>query len=173
MPVVIDFEDEGEAVRWHPVDDRVMGGVSRSEIRSESGAGVFAGELTLTNGAGFASVRREPEPMRLSGHTGLKLEVRGDGRRYQLRLYTHQLDGGAAYRARFQPQAGEWQRIELHWSDFTPVFRGRVLHDAPPMESDDIQQIGLLIADRRDGPFRLEFSRLETLDDSTPRQSAT
>lgn len=41
--------------------------------------------------------------------------------------------------------------------------------DAPPLAPGDIQQIGLLIADRRDGPFRLALSRLETLG----KESAT
>lgn len=38
------------------------------------------------------------------------------------------------------------------------------MQDAPPLEPNDIQQFGLLIADRTDGPFRLEISRVSTLD---------
>ncbi|QEA37787.1 CIA30 family protein [Pistricoccus aurantiacus] len=166
MPRLIDFQDLGEAARWRPINDDVMGGVSESEMRAEPGIGVFTGSLSLDNGGGFASVRREPQDYRLAGHTGLRIEVRGDGRRYQLRLRTHRLFDGAAYRAFFQPPAGQWQRVTLSWQTFEPVFRGRVLEDAPPLAPEDIQQIGLLIADRRTGPFRLEIAGLETLDNA-------
>jgi NADH dehydrogenase [ubiquinone] 1 alpha subcomplex assembly factor 1 len=80
-----------------------------------------------------------------------------------MRLYTDQLPAGAAYRAQFQPAAGEWQHIVLPWHEFEAVFRGRELEDAPPPALDEIRQVGLMIADRREGAFRLEVSRIETL----------
>ncbi|MBB3190995.1 CIA30 family protein [Halomonas cerina] len=166
MPRLIDFQDPEESTRWRPINDDVMDGVSESEMRAESGVSVFTGKLSLDHGGGFASVRREPQDYRLAGRAGLQVEVRGDGRRYQLRLHTHQLFDGAAYRAVFQPPAGEWQCIALPWGVFEPVFRGRVLEDAPPLDPEDIQQVGLLIADRRAGPFRLEIAGLEPLDDA-------
>lgn len=169
MPTLIDFHATDEAARWHPIADGVMSGVSHGAMHAEPANSVFSGELSLSNGDGFASLRREPHSYRLADYPGLCLEVCGDGRRYQLRLYSNQLIEGAAYRAVFQPPAGEWQRIALPWNAFEPVFRGRLLEDAPPLAPGDIQQIGLLIADRRDGPFRLALSRLETLG----KESAT
>lgn len=118
MPTLIDFSDTEEAARWWPINDEIMGGRSDSALHAESGYGVFAGEMTLTNGGGFASARRSPEPFRLGDHAGLCVEVRGDERHYQLRVYTPQLTDGGAYRAVFQPQGDEWQRIELPWSAF-------------------------------------------------------
>jgi NADH dehydrogenase [ubiquinone] 1 alpha subcomplex assembly factor 1 len=47
--------------------------------------------------------------------------------------------------------------------EFEAVFRGRELEDAPPPALDEIRQVGLMIADRREGAFRLEVSRIETL----------
>lgn len=166
MPQLIDFQDSEEATRWRPINDDVMGGVSRGRMCGGEGAGVFTGNLSLDHGGGFASVRREPEDFPLGAHAGLVLHARGDGRRYQLRLYTGQLPEGAAYRALFQPPAGEGQRIALPWDAFEAVFRGRVLEGAPPLDPEDIRQIGLLIADRRAGPFRLVIVGIEPLDDA-------
>ncbi|WP_048307057.1 CIA30 family protein [Halomonas sp. PR-M31] len=163
MPRLIDFQNPSEANHWRAINDDVMGGISTSEMRAESGVGVFTGELSLENGGGFASVRREPQNYRLAGYRGLRFEACGDGRRYQLRLRTHKLFEGAAYRAFFQPPARQWQYIDLYWETFEPVFRGRMLEDAPPLAPEDIRQIGLLIADRRDGPFRLEIAGVEPL----------
>ncbi|WP_136067606.1 CIA30 family protein [Modicisalibacter radicis] len=163
MPTLIDFSNKQEAARWRPINDAVMGGASNSIMHAESTTGVFSGELSLTNGGGFASVRRDPETWHLSDHAGLCIRARGDGRRYQLRLYTSQLLEGGAYRGVFQPQVGEWQCIALPWSDFEPVFRGRILEEAPPLDPGELQQIGVLIADRKEGPFHLEISSLSTL----------
>ncbi|SEL42595.1 CIA30 family protein [Halomonas daqiaonensis] len=163
MSHLIDFQHSEEAPRWRAINDDVMGGVSRGRLHEENGTGVFSGELSLEHGGGFASVRREPEDFQLGAFSGLMLYVRGDGRRYQLRLRNDQLFDGAAYRALFQPPAGEWQRVALPWNEFEAVFRGRRLEDAPPLDPDAIQQVGLLIADRRPGPFRLEVALLATL----------
>ncbi|MDW7748291.1 CIA30 family protein [Halomonas sp.] len=161
---LIDFQHADEAPRWRAINDDVMGGVSRGGLHGEDDVGVFSGETSLENNGGFASVRREPEAMDLSTYAGLELRVRGDGRRYQLRLRTDRLFDGAAYRALFQPPAGEWQRVALPWHAFEAVFRGRRLADAPPLDPAAIRQVGLLIADRRPGPFRLEVAWLATLE---------
>ncbi|SFU74003.1 CIA30 family protein [Halomonas korlensis] len=160
---LIDFQQEDEAPRWRAINDDVMGGVSRGNMRGEDGVGVFSGELSLEHGGGFASVRREPEAFALDDVSGLRLYVRGDGRRYQLRVYSNQLIEGAAYRAVFQTRAGEWQRVTLPWHEFEAVFRGRRLEDAPSLDPGTIHQVGFLTVDRRSGPFRLEVAWLETL----------
>jgi len=160
MTHLIDFQAPGEASRWRAINDDVMGGISDGSMQVKDGKGVFSGEISLENNGGFASVRRDPERFDLSDHQGLVLHVRGDGRRYQLRLRTDQLFDDGAYRALFQPPAGEWQRVVLPWHDFEAVFRGRRLVDAPSLDPGAIQQLGFLIADKRPGPFRLEVAWL-------------
>ncbi|WP_444984611.1 CIA30 family protein [Halomonas mongoliensis] len=162
MTYLIDFQDPGEANRWRAINDNVMGGVSRGGLTVEDGTGVFSGETSLENNGGFASVRRDPEAFDLARQAGMALRVRGDGRTYQLRLYTDQLPRGAAYRAEFQPTADQWQRIELSWQDFKPMFRGRLLEGIPPIDPAGIRQVGLMIVDRQAGPFRLELAWLDT-----------
>ncbi|WP_302142469.1 CIA30 family protein [Halomonas alkalicola] len=161
MTYLIDFQNPGEADHWRAINDNVMGGVSRGGLAVEDGIGVFRGETSLENNGGFASVRRDPEAFDLSDAPGLALHVRGDGRTYQLRLYTGQLPEGAAYRASFQPPAGEWQRIAFSWHDFEAVFRGRLLEGMPPLDPAGIDQVGLMIVDRQAGPFRLEVAWLD------------
>ena len=174
----ISFQDADEAGRWYAVNDGVMGGVSSGGLKAEGTIGVFTGRLSLDHGGGFASVRRAPSastqgqapgrPQEASlelalGHArGVRLRVHGDGRTYQLRLRSDRLGEGAAYRARFATSA-EWQTIDLPWGEFEAVFRGRRLEDAPPLAPQEIRQLGLLIADRREGPFRLEIATLEAL----------
>jgi monofunctional biosynthetic peptidoglycan transglycosylase len=89
----------------------------------------------------------------------VRLRVRGDGRSYQLRLRQDRNFDGVAWRVTFQSRA-DWQDLEFAWPDFEPVFRGRPVPGAGPLEPDAIGQIGFLIADGRTGPFRLEVAEL-------------
>lgn len=156
-------EARAETQRWYAVNDGVMGGVSQSGFHVAEGEGRFAGDTSLANGGGFASVRREPAAFErtLVAADGIALRVRGDGRTYQLRLKSRALDEGSAYRVAFTPNAGEWQTLRFGWSEFEAVRRGKRLTRAPVLAPGSIYQLGLLIADRKAGPFCLRLAQLD------------
>lgn len=140
---------------WQAVNDGVMGGVSSGRMVSADGALRFEGELSLENNGGFASVRRLVGDD-LSAATGVRLEVRGDGRTYQFRLRQDGRFDGVAWRAEFST-SGEWQTIDLPFTEFEPVFRGRPVREAGPVSPADIRQVGFMLADKNPGPFALEI----------------
>jgi monofunctional biosynthetic peptidoglycan transglycosylase len=147
------------------VNDGVMGGLSRSQLLfSENNTAVFAGETSLANNGGFASVRSRPGAMPTAGTSRIAVRVRGDGREYQLRIRTEDAFDGVAYRWTFKTRADEWMTIEASYSDFVPTFRGRILPDVPPIDPGAIRQFGFLIADKKEGPFRLEIDSIKALD---------
>ena len=157
---LIDFSRDKE-LEWFIVNDGVMGGRSRSNLRvTDEGTGLFAGVLSLENGGGFASVRLVMGSTDLSRYAGLELEVRGDGRMYQLRLRTDDRFDGVAYRALFDTREGEWLTVHLPFDDFQPVFRGQVLEDRDPLDPAAVHQVALMLADKQAGPFSLEVRRL-------------
>ena len=165
-PVVIDFADPAMANLWRSIDDTVMGGVSQGdfEILAE-GIGVFSGELSLENNGGFSSVRRNVSDLDFSGVEAIALRVKGDGRRYQLRFSMDRSVGSDArtvfYKADFDTQPNQWQTISLPLRSFEPVFRGRMVEDAPALAAERIQEIGLLLAGEQSGEFRLEIDWIE------------
>ena len=163
--MTLTFHGATEQARWFSVDDGVMGGVSRSEFNVANGTGCFQGEVSLENGGGFASVRRQPDDFEttLTTARGIRLRVSGDGRPYQLRIKSTQLDDASAYRVIFTPTQDGWETLELPWEDFNAVRRGTLLTDAPSLRSSSITQIGFLIADRTAGPFCLQVSQMEAL----------
>jgi monofunctional biosynthetic peptidoglycan transglycosylase len=119
----------------------------------------FEGELSLENNGGFASVRRSIVDD-LSESTGVRLEIRGDGRTYQFRLRQDDRFDGIAWRAEFTT-SGDWQTIVLSFDQFIPVFRGRQVPDAGPVEPAAIRQIGFMLADKTPGSFSLEIRSIE------------
>lgn len=154
--VLFSFEDK-KAIEenWFPIHDRVMGGVSSGAIVGEGTCAVFAGEVSLENNGGFASVRSKPHEWELDGYKAIRLRVQGDGKVYKLCLKTDPRFDGIIYQHRFETKKDEWQTVELLIQDFVPTFRGRQVRDARPLMANEIQTAGLMISDKQAGPFRL------------------
>lgn len=148
------------AATWHDISDPVMGGISRSELVAEDGVGVFQGVVSLEHGGGFASVRSAEGHYDLSGYDGLTLRVRGDGKRYGLRLRTSGAADGVNYQADFTPAPGAWLDIRLPFAGFPPLYRGRPVVGHPPLDPAAIKTFGLIITGRQQGPFRLELESI-------------
>ena len=154
--------------RWRAVSDQVMGGISQASIAHDTiddrQCLRLTGDVCLENNGGFASVRSRPEAMPTAGTSRLAVRVRGDGREYQLRIRTDETFDGVAYRWSFKTRADEWMTIEAPYRDFVPTYRGRILRDVPPIDPGSIRQLGFLIADKVEGPFRLEVDWIKALD---------
>jgi len=150
------FDTADSVDAWFSIDDRVMGGVSRSRLRhAPAGHAVFEGIVSLENEGGFASVRSQPQDLSVPGAVSYSLEACGDGRRYKLNLRTDDSFDGVNYQAVFEAPAGKWTQIRLPVPDFHPTFRGRIVTGAPPLDPARVRQVGLMIADRQAGPFSL------------------
>jgi hypothetical protein len=121
---------------------------------------VFSGFVSLANNGGFASVR-SPSFAALGDGEAFLLTVRGDGKRYKFSVRTDAPLDGVSYQAAFQPPPGEWVVVRLAAADFLPKWRGRIVDNAPQFDPARAQQLGLLIADRQAGGFRLEVVAIE------------
>jgi monofunctional biosynthetic peptidoglycan transglycosylase len=164
MKLIVDFAQPG-STPWSIVNDDVMGGRSTSKMEvSEHGSARFEGFVSLENNGGFASTRAAFQSLNLSGYAGVILKVRGDGRRYQLRFRTDDAFDGVAYRATFDTASGEWLELKLRFADFEASYRGSVLSDVGPLDPARIRQMGFLIADKKEGPFRLEIAWVKAAD---------
>jgi hypothetical protein len=156
---------------WRSIDDVVMGGRSKSRLRSSAeGTGIFEGNVSLANNGGFASVRAVVGPHDLSGCPGLRIRACGDGRQYRLRLHTEAGLDTLAYQADFDTVAGSWTECFITFKAFQPSFRGRRPQEVPQLDTRCIRQVGIMIADRQVGSFRLEIAWIRP---DNPPASAT
>lgn len=155
LKTLFDFRVPDEA--WRNVDDSVMGGVSSSRMRIEDDVAVFEGELSLQNNGGFASVRSDLLDKDLTGFEGVRLRVKGDGKRYQLRIRTDRAFDGPSHQMTFETKKDVWIEVDLPFPKFFAAFRGRQLPDHPPIDAAKIKTMGFLIADKQEGDFRLEI----------------
>ena len=87
------------------------------------------------------------------------MTVRGDGQRYKLTLKLDDGPGTGQYQAVFIAPR-EWQTLRFVPSDFAASFRGRPV-SAPTVWLADVRYLGVLIADRQAGAFRVELKAIE------------
>jgi monofunctional biosynthetic peptidoglycan transglycosylase len=163
--LLTDFTPASSDFGWYVVNDNVMGGRSEGDFEREEKRLFFAGR-TNTNGGGFSSIRTKPLELDLSNQTGIRLEVKGDGRRYTWRLTTNARWRGRqiSYWADFETQDGAWSTVSIPFSDFIPQFRGYQL-DGPVLDPAEITGMGLMIYDKQDGPFELELASVRAYSD--------
>ena len=128
------FASPDAAAAWQAVNDGVMGGVSDGRFRiTQRQTLEFYGTLSLENNGGFASVRSRPRRLGLQAGDTLVARVRGDGREYQLNLYTAERMRAFSYglRRRPGPEQSIEVRIPLDWFEATSF--GRVLPGVGPV----------------------------------------
>ena len=161
---LVELASVESATQWKVVNDTVMGGRSYSRLEVDDEILRFTGVLN-TNGGGFASFRSDPQSIVAADEDRIRLTVRGDGRRYQFRLYG--AASGTTYQSEFKTVSGEWMSIELPLVNFRATWRGRMLNRPPP-SAEDLASYGFLLADGIDGPFILEVSAVSLVSSSAP-----
>ena len=155
-------EKAEESGGWVVVNDGVMGGISQSRVLlSNRKTLLFSGTISFENNGGFASIRHEAQPLGIGRGAGIRLRVKGDGKKYQLRVRTSNQFDGIAYKADFTTVKDEGQDLRIPWGTFSATYRGRSVPDAPALKGDAIQQIGFLIAGQQEGKFELEIEGID------------
>jgi NADH dehydrogenase [ubiquinone] 1 alpha subcomplex assembly factor 1 len=158
------FASPDAAAGWQAVNDGVMGGLSDGRFRiTERQTMEFYGTLSLENNGGFASVRSRPRRLGLQAGDTLVARVRGDGREYQLNLYTAERMMAFSYRAPAQTRAGEWIEVRIPLDRFEATSFGRVIRGAGPVDPRSVTSIGFLLAEKTPGPFALEVAWISVL----------
>ena len=154
--------DESDQFNWRITDDRVMGGRSQGNFEITNQATMrFSGNLSLENNGGFSSVRSGGVSFDLSDSMGLVLRVKGDGRKYQVRLGTEARyrSWDVSFSAGFQTKKDTWINVRIPFSDFRAGFRGRSL-DQVSFDPSKIRRLGILLGDKKPGRFEVEIDSI-------------
>jgi hypothetical protein len=155
----IDFTNTQTTAQMWVVNDGVMGGVSESRFRHDAEGVMIEGRVSLENNGGFASVRSAAAFG--VGTVALELKMKGDGKRYKFILRTDVSPRTPMYQADFVAAEG-WHTYQFVPSDFRASFRGRAV-DAPELVFADAKELGILIADKQAGSFRVQLQTIRAL----------
>ena len=155
---LFDFVEADAPKEWQAVNDGVMGGVSEGKFRiTDDKTMEFFGTLSLENNGGFASVRSKARKLGLETGDTLVAKVRGDGREYTLNLYPNRSRTAFSYRATVKTEKDQWIEIRVPLNQFEATSFGRVVRGAGPVKPEEITSMGVLLGDKKAGPFRMEI----------------
>jgi len=155
---LFDFTTPDAAKDWQTVNDGVMGGVSTGTFKiTQRQTLEFTGTLSLANNGGFASVRTKPKPLGLRPGDALLVKVKGDGRDYTLNLYLDRPLIAFSYRAALPTKKGEWVEVRLPLDQFEATSFGRVVKNAGAVKPAEVNALGVMLSDKKAGPFQLEL----------------
>ena len=156
--IIYDFTKTSNISEWYVVNDGVMGGLSRGMFElSDHGHGVFRGKVSLENNGGFSSIRYPFTTKKVSGYNYLKLKVKGDKKRYQIRAKSKRSQY-YSYVAYFET-SGQWEIISIPLREMYPLFRGYQLNQ-PNYDGIQLEEVGILIANKKAEDFRLEIDAI-------------
>ena len=159
---LFDFTGADAAKDWQTVNDGVMGGVSEGKFQiADKKTLEFFGTLSLENNGGFASVRTKAKTLGLEKGDTVVAKVRGDGREYSMNLYLAKPLMAFSYRATVQTKKDEWIEIKLPLEKFEATSFGRVVKDAGPVDSKEVNALGFMVSDKKAGPFKLEVESIK------------
>jgi NADH dehydrogenase [ubiquinone] 1 alpha subcomplex assembly factor 1 len=157
--MIFEFNKNSNINNWTIVDDSVMGGKSLSTFKlSPNGYGVFEGAISLKNNGGFSSVRHRFKKKAIQEYTKIKIKLKGDGKKYNVRIKANSRDY-FSYAAPFKT-TGAWQEIEILLNDMIPTYRGRAL-DKPNFSNDYFEEITFLIGNKKVENFKLLIDKIE------------
>ena len=156
--VIFDFTKEADLKNWYVINDTVMGGVSAGKMGIDAaGNGLFEGHVSLDNNGGFTSVRYDAGKIKLQGYSKFLIVLKGDGKAYQFKVKTNSKDY-YAYVYSFET-TGNWQTIEIPFSNMVPSFRGQLLNMAN-FPGDYMEEIGILIGNKIAEDFKMAIDNI-------------
>ncbi len=158
MYTIFEFSKQSNISSWRVVDDVVMGGVSSGNFEiNEEGNGLYTGKISLDNNGGFSSLRYQFDKINVENFSKVILKIKGDGKKYQFRVK----DNSQNYYSYVQTfeTSNDWELVEISLSEMYPAFRGRKL-DLNDFSSNEIEEIALLIGNKKEESFRLEISKI-------------
>lgn len=170
-------------LEWGSLDDVVMGGVSESSFVIAGGIGTFSGQVSTDNNGGFAGCRSKAltPPLKLGACSGLKLRVRGDGRRYKFIVRDSYDWNGIAWSQSFDTRPlitdDDWQECLLPFDEFVPTLFAKKVPGAT-LKTDAINTIQITYSKFEydkdlnpafgEGPFQLKIDSIAAV----PRSAA-
>lgn len=132
---------------WGPLDDIVMGGVSKTALEPGKFEGVFKGMVSTDNNGGFAGIRTKFEaPKDISSCKSFKLRVLGDGKRYKFIARDSEAWNGIAWSFSFDTSDQQWVDVTIPIKDLKPTKFARIVADSPPFNKKRLQGLQITLS---------------------------
>ncbi|WP_239022001.1 CIA30 family protein [Pontimicrobium aquaticum] len=158
MNTIYNFKESKSVQDWYIVDDRVMGGLSKGNIKiSDSGTAIYYGDVTTANNGGFSSLRHQFKSKNVSNYKAVVIRLKGDEKTYQFRIKSN-INQRYSYVSSFKTNR-EWETIIIPFENFVPQFRGYRVN-VPKYDGKQMQEIAFLLGNKLNESFQLEIESI-------------
>ena len=158
---VIWSKDE-KKVEWGPLDDVVMGGISKSDLNvGQIFEGKWTGFVTSENNGGFSGIRSklfEPK-IDASSCKGVCIRIKGDGNRYKFIARDDIEWNGTAWSTSFDTISNKFIDMKIPFTKLKPTRFSRTLTGVNPFNSKYLCGIQLTLSKfEYDGALNPKFT---------------
>src|SRR5690606_7818880 len=161
LMVLFNSKNNSNLSQWQVLNDVVMGGLTKANLFINKYRFVeFSGNVSLEDNGGFASVKYHINPIEMMEFTKLYVKVKGDGKRYQLRLKANETDRHS-YMTYFETKKN-WEEHEFVLANFYPTYRGRHL-ELPNFSGEKLEELGFMIANKTSQNYKSEIKQIRHL----------
>jgi NADH dehydrogenase [ubiquinone] 1 alpha subcomplex assembly factor 1 len=182
------FERQESVDEWKVNCDSDMGGLSTAEWRydDKERCGVLSGNLSLhvpidlqqkrVLRSGYAAA---VSPVSFYGdlesHAAIRLIVKTDGRPFVCNLTPALVGDEKILQVQIVSPPNRWASVVIPLDAFVVTWRGYVEGIADSSYFNGIERLGILMAERKDGPFRISIRSIEAIapgDEDDPNLEA-
>lgn len=156
--ILFNFNSKSDLSKWVTVDDIIMGGQSKGEIKiNNNKSGMFYGEVSLENNGGFSMVKYHIKTLNMQSFSKFCIKLKGDGKNYQFRIKANDSDKHS-YIYPFKTTS-KWETIEIPFYSMFANFRGKRL-EVPNFSGRQIEMLAFLIGNKKAEVFNLEIDSI-------------
>eukprot|EP01104_Vermistella_antarctica_P008779 TRINITY_DN2224_c0_g1_i2.p1 TRINITY_DN2224_c0_g1~~TRINITY_DN2224_c0_g1_i2.p1 ORF type:complete len:292 (+),score=42.79 TRINITY_DN2224_c0_g1_i2:184-1059(+) len=173
---LISFASSNDVAKWKLECDSDVGGKSAATVsyNAKENALVLEGNLNTEcttwkmKKSGYAAIispHWDP-PKAIDEYNAIELVVRSDGRPYFFSMKPDTFFMDDIYQTPFATPKNEWTRVIIPYDRFYLTQRNLVDESFPEMDEADSRRIvyfGIMMAQRKDGPFKLELKRARAI----------
>eukprot|EP01041_Mallomonas_annulata_P014297 gene14297-30422_t len=143
------WSTENKSIEWGPLDDVVMGGVSKSNLSpGQKFDGRWTGIVTSANNGGFAGIRTKlfQPPLDASNCKGIILRLQGDGNRFKCIARDNDEWNGIAWSKSFDTIANKIIEVKISFDDLIPTRFAKSLPTSAPFNKKTLSAIQLTLS---------------------------
>jgi hypothetical protein len=160
----IDFGNKSDKNQeWVLLSDNIMGGVTKSSIEYTDNTVKLTGNISFDNYGGFSSIRTTYKAADLSGFIGVRIRFRSANQKFAFTIEDSRNWTKPNYKNKFSSEkADTWEEVSLYFKDFKEYVIGEPTGDGMEVSVlKNIVRLGIMTAEKKEGPFNLEIDYLE------------
>ena len=161
---MIDFGNMNEKNQeWVLLSDNVMGGITTSDVEYTKDAVVLTGNISLANYGGFSSIKTKFKSVDLSNFNGIKIRYKAANQTFVFTLEDSKYWTEPYYKNAISSNKNDtWEEAIIYFKDFKEMIIGQPTGNKMPLESlNKIVRLGIMTAEKKEGPFSLEVDYIE------------